>query len=40
MQKTRPRRTVASAPLLWGLLVVVVAFGVLRNLPAFGWLAP
>jgi hypothetical protein len=34
------RRTVAPAPLLWGLLVVVVAFGVLRNLPAFAWLAP
>lgn len=35
-----PRRTVAPAPLLWGLLVVVVAFGVLRNLPGFAWLAP
>ena len=35
-----PRSTVAPAPVLWGLLVVVVAFGVLRNLPAFGWLAP
>ena len=34
------RRTVAPAPVLWGLLFVVVAFGVLRNLPAFGWLAP
>ena len=34
------RSTVAPALLLWGLLVVVVAFGVLRNLPAFGWLAP
>jgi hypothetical protein len=35
-----PRSTVAPAPVVWGLLVVVVAFGVLRNLPAFGWLAP
>jgi hypothetical protein len=34
------RHTVAPAPVLWGLLVVVVAFGVLRNLPTFGWLAP
>jgi len=34
------RRTVAPAPLLWGMLVLVVAFGVLRNLPAFAWLAP
>ena len=34
------RSTVAPAPLLWGLLVVVVTFGVLRNLPAFAWLAP
>jgi len=36
----KPRSTVAPAPVLGGLLVVVVAFGVLRNLPAFGWLAP
>ena len=35
-----PRSTVAPAPVLWGLLVVVVAFGVLRNLPGFAWLAP
>jgi uncharacterized protein DUF2752 len=34
------RSTVAPAPVLWALLVVVVAFGVLRNLPAFTWLAP
>ena len=34
------RSTVAPAPLLWGLLVLVVAFGVLRNLPAVAWLAP
>jgi len=35
-----PRSAVAPAPVLWGLLVAVVAFGVLRNLPAFGWRAP
>ena len=34
------RTTVAPASWLWVLAVVVVAFGVLRNLPAFSWLAP
>ena len=35
-----PRARVAPAPVLWSLLVVVLAFGVLRNVPAFDWLAP
>lgn len=36
----RPRTTAAHPAILWGLLAVVVAFWVLRNLPWFGWLAP
>jgi hypothetical protein len=28
------------APVLWGVLVVVLAFGVLRNLPGWSWLSP
>lgn len=36
----RPRRWVAPAWSLWTLLVVVVAFGVLRNVPGFEVLAP
>jgi hypothetical protein len=43
LRRTRtatPRSSVAPAAVLWGLLVVVIAFGVLRNLPAFSWLAP
>ena len=35
-----PRTTAAPAAVLWSLLVVVVVFGVLRNIPAFDWLAP
>ena len=34
------RTTAAPAALLWSLLVVVVLFGILRNIPAFDWLAP
>jgi hypothetical protein len=36
----KPRRWLAPGWSLWTLLVVVVAFGVLRNLPAFAVLAP
>ena len=34
------RTTAAPAALIWLLLGTVVAFGVLRNVPAFSWLAP
>jgi hypothetical protein len=36
----RPRTTVAPVAVIWALFVVVVAFGVLRNMPALSWLAP
>jgi hypothetical protein len=36
----RPRRRLAPAWAIWMLLVVVIAFWILRNIPAFGWLAP
>ena len=36
----RPRTTAAHPALIWGLLVAVLVFWVLRNLPGFGWLAP
>ncbi|HZE66405.1 MAG TPA: DUF2752 domain-containing protein [Sporichthyaceae bacterium] len=37
----RPRSTrVAPPAVLWGLLVLIVAFGVVRNLPGADWLAP
>jgi hypothetical protein len=36
----RRRTTAAPAVLIWVLLGVVLAFGVLRNVPAFSWLAP
>ena len=36
----RPRTTAAHPAVIWGLLVGVLVFWVLRNLPGFGWLAP
>ena len=36
----RRRSTAAPAVLIWVLLGAVVAFGVLRNVPALSWLAP
>ena len=36
----RRRATAAPVMLVWALLAVVVTFGVLRNVPAFAWLAP
>ena len=36
----RRRATAAPAVLIWVLAAVVVVFGVLRNVPAFSWLAP
>jgi hypothetical protein len=36
----RPVRWLAPPWLLWTLLVVVLAFWLLRNLPGFGWLGP
>jgi hypothetical protein len=37
----RPRSPRATPPgALWGVLVVVIAFGVARNLPPTDWLAP
>ena len=36
----RPRTWLAPPAVIWGLLVVLIAFWVLRNLPAFSWLAP
>ena len=35
-----PRSTSLPTWTIWLLLVVVVAFGVLRNLPGWGWLSP
>ena len=35
-----PRRSVMPAWVVWGFLVVVVSFWVLRNVPATSWLAP
>jgi hypothetical protein len=35
-----PRRDLAPPWVIWGLLVAVVAFWLLRNLPGFSWLAP
>jgi len=35
-----PSLTTVPAPVIWGLLVVVVAFGVLRNVPGWSWLSP
>jgi hypothetical protein len=42
VQKTRNRPVafVVSPVMLWGLLVTVFVFTVLRNLPAFAWLSP
>jgi hypothetical protein len=34
------RRAVPYLPILAVLLIVTVAFGVLRNMPAFAWMAP
>jgi len=34
------RRTIPYVPILSVLLVVTLTFGVLRNLPAFAWMAP
>lgn len=36
----RPRGDLAPPWAIWTLLVVVIAFWVLRNLPGFSWLAP
>lgn len=36
----RPRSRAAPGWLVWAFLLVVLAFGVLRNLPAGAWLAP
>jgi hypothetical protein len=36
----RPRTTMAPAWVLWCVLATIVAFGVLRNLPGFAFLAP
>ncbi len=36
----RPRTWVAPPWLVWSLLGAIIAFWVLRNVPAFGWLAP
>ena len=38
--RDRARERVLPAAWIWALLVVVLAFGVLRNLPAGAWLAP
>ncbi len=38
--RARPRRWVAPAWTIWALLVVVVAYGVARNLPGAEFLAP
>jgi hypothetical protein len=35
-----PSTTSVPAPVLWGVLVVVLAFGVLRNVPGWSWLSP
>ncbi len=35
-----PSLTSVPAPVIWGGLVVVLAFGVLRNLPGWSWLSP
>jgi uncharacterized protein DUF2752 len=35
-----PRTWAAPPALLWGLLSLVVAFGVLRNVPGWAWLSP
>jgi hypothetical protein len=42
MQKirNRPVAFMVSPMMLWGLLVTVFVFAVLRNLPAFAWLSP
>lgn len=39
-RRGRARTTVAPASALWGLLVAVAVFTVVRNLPAGQWLAP
>jgi len=36
----RPRTWLAPPWVIWALLVVVLAYWVLRNVPAFSWLAP
>ncbi|SDP44823.1 Protein of unknown function [Pedococcus dokdonensis] len=36
----RPRTRVAPAALLYGLLALVLAFWVLRNVPGWNWLSP
>jgi hypothetical protein len=36
----RPARLQVSSKVLWALLVLVVMFAVLRNLPGFEWLSP
>jgi len=35
-----PSMTSVPAPVLWGVLVVVLAFWVLRNVPGWSWLSP
>lgn len=35
-----PSRMLSSAKWLWAFLALGIVFGVLRNLPAFTWLAP
>ena len=40
MVTARPRTWAAPGWLLWAFLAVVLAFGVLRNLPVGDWLAP
>lgn len=36
----RTRRTLAPAWVIWAVLVIEVVYTVLRNVPAFAWLAP
>ncbi|HET8613955.1 MAG TPA: DUF2752 domain-containing protein [Actinomycetales bacterium] len=38
--RAHPRRRVAPAWSIWALLVVVIAFGIVRNLPGGAFLAP
>lgn len=38
--KGQPSRSTIAPVWIWGLLTLALAFGVLRNLPAFAWLAP
>ena len=38
--RKQPAKFNVPSTLLWWLLVVMVLFGVIRNLPGFGWLCP